>query len=376
MKVLIINEICGTGSHGKICAAIAQEYESRGAEVKIAFGREDKVPEKYRKYAVRIGNRADVYKHVLYTRITDKQGFASGKATRAFLEKADKFKPDLLWLHNLHGYYVNIEILFEWIKQHKPVVKWTLHDCWAFTGHCAHFTEARCERWKSGCHHCPQKKEYPASWLCDNSRWNYVQKKKLFTGISDMTLITPSKWLAGLVSESFLAEYPVEVRCNTVDTNIFRPVKSNFRKKYGLECKIIVLGAAAVWNRKKGLNDFYELASMLDETYAIVLVGLTEKQIRRLPKKIIGLKKTDSMSELANIYSAADIFVNPSREESYGMTTAEAARCGTFPIVYQGTAGEEVVAQYGGTAVPMGVSNLFEAVTLYAGQKRREKFWN
>ena len=324
MRLLIINEVCGIGSHGKICTAIAQSYEKMGAQVKIAYGRDDTVPEEYKKYALRIGNKTDVYRHAIYTRITDKHGFASKKATREFLKQADRFKPDLLWLHNLHGYYLNIQLLFEWIRKHKPAVKWTLHDCWAFTGHCAHFTEAGCGRWKSGCHHCPQKNAYPASWLCDRSAWNYMQKKKLFTGIRNMTLITPSQWLKNLAEESFLAEYPIEVHYNTIDTNVFRPLKSNFRKEYGLESKKIVLGVSAVWNHKKGLYDFYELASMLDESYVIVLVGLTEKQIKKLHDDVIKWKT---------------------------------------PKVCKGTSGEKITNRYGGAAVPMGAANLYEAVT-------------
>lgn len=343
MRVLIINEVCGIGSHGKICAAIAEEYEKQGAEVKIAYGRSDAVPDRYKRFAVKIGNKADLYKHAAYTRITDKHGFGSRKATRKFLKFADRFQPDLLWLHNLHGYYLHIGLLFDWIRLQQQIeVRWSLHDCWAFTGHCANFIEAGCNRWKSQCYGCPQKNAYPASWLWDRSWWNYTQKKNLFTGIRNMTLVTPSQWLAGLVKESFLKEYPVEVRYNTIDTSVFRPVKSDFKKRYGLESKKIVLGVSAVWNRKKGLYDFAELAFMLDETYAVVLVGLTEKQARKLPKKVKRWHKAGSRNEAGDIYDSTAASL-----EREGCKTAE----------------EKAAVQCTGIAVPLGVENLYEAVT-------------
>ena len=364
MRVLIINVVCGIGSTGKICADLAKAFESSGNTVKIAYGRGGKVLPEYKKYAVRIGNMFDIYSHALLTRITDRQGSFSKRATKNFLKWVDLYSPDLLWLHNIHGYYLNYELLFQWIKEHPNVrVKWTLHDCWAFTGHCTHFVAVKCNKWKQQCEKCPQIREYPASLLIDNSRLNYKRKKECFCGVKNMTLITPSNWLAKLVKDSFLKEYSVEVIYNQIDETIFKPTLSNFRKVYKLENKIVVLGVASVWNRKKGLDDFIELAGMLDDSYAIVLVGLTPRQIKRISKKICGIGQINNAGKLAEIYSGSDIFVNPSQEESFGMTTAEAARCGTKAIVYERTACEEVAKEYGGIAVPIGVEYLYEAIT-------------
>ena len=364
MKVLMINSVCGTGSTGRICTDLAQQFEREGHEVKIAYGRDDNVPEQFRKYAVRIGNSIDVRLHGLRTRILDQHGFGSKKATEKFLKWAETYKPDLLWLHNLHGYYINIELLFEWIKQHPEMeVKWTLHDCWAFTGHCPYFTMVKCNKWQSHCSYCPQKQRYPASKIFDNSKDNYVRKRKAFTGVSNMTLVTPSQWLADLVKQSFLSDYPVEVHYNTIDTTIFKPTPSDFREQYGLQDKKIVLGVASTWDDRKGLDDFIELAKMLDDSYAIVLVGLSKKQIAKMPEKIRGIVRTDSPNELAAVYTAADIFVNPSREETFGMTTVEAQACGTKAIVYKDTACEEVARNMGGEVVPVGVENLCAAIT-------------
>lgn len=364
MKILLINEVCGYTSTGRICGEIAEELCGKGHEVKIAYGRSSYVPEKYRKYGIKIGNDWSVRFHALQTRLFDRHGFGSRRATKKFLEWADKFDPDIVWLHNLHGYYINIELLFQWIKSHpEKDVKWTLHDCWAFTGHCVHFTMAKCDKWKEGCRNCPQKGEYPASRWRDRSEKNYREKKKLFCGIEKMLIITPSQWLAGLVGQSFLQDYPVEVRHNKIDETVFKPTKSNFREKYGLQEKKIILGVANVWGKGKGLDDFLELAKMLDDNYAVVLVGLSAKQLKRIPEKIKGFDKVKEARQLAEIYSASDIYINASKEETFGLTTLEAAKCGTKVIVYDATASTEVAKDYGGVVVPESVENLYKEIT-------------
>lgn len=362
MRVLFINAVCGIGSTGKICVDLAQKYENEGNIVKIAYGRTAYVPEKYKKYAVRIGNDFDVKLHALQTRMFDNHGFASKRATKKFLKWADEYKPELLWLHNLHGYYINIELLFKWIKNHPDMqVKWTLHDCWAFTGHCAYFTGVGCEKWKIHCYKCEQKKQYPATLFFDRSYKNYETKKNLFTGVKNLEIITPSNWLANLVKQSFLKDYPVKVVYNKIDTNIFKPTASDFRKRYGLENKIIILGVANVWDKRKGLEDFIELSKKLDNNYKIVLVGLNTKQIKNLPANILGLEKTLNLKRLAEIYSAADIYINLSKEETFGMTTIEALNCGTKVIVYKGTACEEVIGK-NGVAVEHNINALRNAI--------------
>lgn len=362
MRVLFINAVCGTGSTGKICVDLAQKYENEGNIVKFAYGRTAYVPEKYKKYAVRIGNDFDVKLHALQTRMFDNHGFASKRATKKFLKWADEYKPELLWLHNLHGYYINIELLFKWIKNHPDMqVKWTLHDCWAFTGHCAYFTAVGCEKWKTHCYKCEQKKQYPTSLFFDRSYKNYETKKNLFTGVKNLEIITPSNWLANLVKQSFLKDYPVKVVYNKIDTNIFKPTASDFRKRYGLENKIIILGVANVWDKRKGLDDFVELSKILDDNYKIVLVGLNKIQIKDMRSNILGLERTVNLERLAEIYSVADIFINLSKEETFGMTTIEALSCGTKVIVYKGTACEEVVGK-NGVAVEQNINAVRNAI--------------
>ena len=335
MRVLFINAVCGTGSTGKICAELAEKYENDGCEVKIAYGRHAYVPEKCQKNAERIGSDLDVKLHAVLTRLTDMHGLGSKKATQEFLEWAEEYSPDLLWLHNIHGYYINYEMLFAWIKKHPDLeVRWTLHDCWAFTGHCSHFAFVKCYQWKSQCEKCVQKDRYPASFI-DGCKNNFMRKKNSFTGVEKMTIITPSQWLADLVKKSFLGDYPVEVIHNTINTNIFKPTPSDFRQRYGIENKKMILGVANVWEERKGFDDFIKLSAMLDERYVIVLVGLNDKQLKKLPQNIIGMKRTNGQKELAEIYTAADVLVNPTYEDNYPTVNLEAQACGTTVITYR-----------------------------------------
>lgn len=363
MKILVINSECGTRSTGKISVAIAEQYEKEGYEAKVAYGRRAFVPEQYKKFAVRIGTDTEVKIHALLTRITDKHGLYSKHATKEFLQWAEEYNPDILWLHNIHSYYINYEMLFEWIKSRPQMeVKWTLHDCWSFTGHCVHFSVVKCDRWKTKCRNCSQTREFPGSYVLSNCTDNYNRKKQAFTGVKNMTIITPSNWLASLVKQSFLKEYPVEVVYNTIDTDIFKPTPSDFRERNNLENRKIVLGVASDWSERKGLNDFIKLSEQLSDEYKIVLVGLDEKQLKRIPGSILGIKRTHGQKELAEIYTAADVFVNPSKEETFGLTTLEALSCGTQAIVYKDTACEEVVNKYGGIAVEQEFSVLYDSI--------------
>ncbi len=362
MKVLLINSVCGIGSTGRICTDIADELFLEGHEVKIAYGRGN-VPNKYKKYAIKIGSKSGLILHGLYTRLFDKHGFGSKIATKKFLKRVKKYNPDIIHLHNLHGYYINVEILFDYLKKaNKPIV-WTLHDCWAFTGHCSHFTEVKCEQWKTHCSYCVQKNSYPASLFIDNCKRNFERKKNAFTGVNNLTIITPSKWLKGIVEKSFLNEYPVYAIANGIDLDVFKPTESDFKKKYNLLDKKIVLGVAQVWSERKGLNDFIELSKKLPQDYQVVLVGLTKEQIQNLPKNILAFERTSSAKELAEIYTVADVFVNPSVEETMGLTTAEALACGTPAMVYDKTAVPEVVDDKSGIVVSAkNVDGLIDAI--------------
>lgn len=281
----------------------------------------------------------------LQTRLDGRPGFHSEKITRRLLAKLDIIDPDVVHLHVLTGYYINIEMLFAWLANHQCKVNWTLHDCWDFTGHCIYFTYAKCGQWKTGCalsSSCPQKREYPESWFAGDAiiHKNWEDKKRIFTSLPTerVQLITPSEWLAGLVRESFLGKYDVKVVHNTVNADIFKPTLSTFRERYGLGNRFVILGVASKWSDRKGLQDFVRLARDLDgDKFAIVVVGLSEKQIKRVRKeegKVVALPRTDTQLDLVKAYSAADVFFNPTREDNYPTVNLEAEACGTPVVTY------------------------------------------
>ena len=328
MKIVQINTFSNK-STGTIMINIHKKLLDNGIESYVVWGRGRKSNSKYEIF---MNDKVGVYYHGLYTRITDKTGFSSKRATKKLLQKLDEIKPDIIHLHNIHGYYINIEMLFNYIKKNNIKVVWTLHDCWTFTGHCTYFDMIRCDKWEKECYNCPQLNTYPISYI-DNSKWNYKKKKELFIGL-DMTIITPSEWLANLVKKSFLKEYEIKVINNGIDTNIFKPRNSDFRIKYNLENKKIILGVASEWTERKGLNDFIKLSNIIDNSTKIVLVGLNNKQIKQMPKNIIALARTKDAKELAKIYSTADVFFNPTYDDNFPTTNLEAIACGTPVITY------------------------------------------
>ena len=335
MKILQINSVCGVGSTGRIATDLYKVLEEQGHECKIAYGR-GTAPEGID--TIKIGSNLDNYTHVFKTRVFDKHGFGSVNATKKFIEEVKEYDPDIIHLHNIHGYYINIEILFNYLKEaNKPII-WTLHDCWAFTGHCAYFDYVGCDKWKDGCYKCQQKQRYPTSSVMDNSKLNYEKKKELFTSVNNMTIVTPSKWLANLVKESFLAKYKVEVINNGVDLEIFKPTESDFREKHNLQDKFIVLGVASVWEERKGLKYFIELEKELSNDYKVVVVGVTEKQKKELSNNILSITRTNDVQELAEIYTIADVLVNPTLEDNFPTTNIESLACGT-PVITFNTGG-------------------------------------
>ena len=342
MKILEINTEATMASPGRIACELGRVFEEKGHEVVIAYGRGES-PKDLK--SIKIGTDLDVKIHGIKTRIFDNVGFNSKKATIDFLEKVKEYDPDVIHLHNLHGYYINIEILFNYLKEANKKVIWTLHDCWAFTGHCAYFDYIGCEKWKKRCYNCPQKNSYPSSKIFDNSESNYQKKKKLFTGIKDLTIVTPSKWLAGLVKESFLGEYRIKVINNGIDTEIFKPTASNFRKEYNIGNKKVILGVANIWTERKGYKYFEKLAKELDSNKnQIVLVGkMNKNQIKSMPKEIIWIKQTNNAKELAKIYTAADIFFNPTLEDNYPTVNLESLACGTPIITFNSGGSPEVI---------------------------------
>ena len=368
MRILQINSVCGVGSTGRIATDLYKVLEEQGYECKIAYGRGN-APEGID--SIKIGSNLDNYAHVFKTRLLDKHGLGSLSATKTSIKQVKQYNPDLIHLHNIHGYYINIEILFNYLKEaNKPVI-WTLHDCWAFTGHCAYFDYIGCDKWKNGCGKCPQKQGYPTSNVFDNSKFNYEKKRELFTSVKNMTIVTPSKWLANLVKESFLGKYPVEVINNGIDLNVFKPTESNFRERYNLQEKFIVLGVASVWEERKGLKYFIELSEKLSDDYKIVIVGVNEKQKKELSENILAITRTNNVKELVEIYTAADVFVNPTLEDNFPTTNLEALACGTFVVTFNtGGSVESIDCRTGKIVRKKNMKELVEAIiSIYDTEK-------
>lgn len=351
----MINVVCGIRSTGRICTDLATELEAQGHDVKIAYGREE-VPEQFQKYAVRIGTDFDVLTHGIRARIIDGAGFGSKHATDKFIEWVKQYDPDIIHLHNLHGYYINIEVLFRYLKTCGKKIIWTLHDCWAFTGHSAYCDAVGCKRWARQCYDCSLKKEYPVAWI-DCSKNNWIKKKNILSGVAEMTIITPSKWLATMVRKSFLKHYPVRIINNGIDTKQFYPQKSEFREKWGIKDSFLILGVSTSWDEMKGYSDYIKLAKILGGEYKVILVGLSKKQLNKLPHEILGIEKTSSIKELAEIYSAVDLYVNLSYCENYPTVNIEAMACGTPVLTYDTGGSPEIVDKYGGVVVKKGNIN-------------------
>lgn len=345
MKVVQINATCGIGSTGKICVGISELMTDGCIENYILYSsRTSGYP-----LGIACSNDRDIRLQALKSRALGNYGFNSRKSTRKMIAELERLRPDIVHLHNIHGHDCDLESLFSYFREKQIKIIWTFHDCWAFTGYCPHFTMVKCEKWKTQCGNCSQRREF--SWFFDRSKELFERKKELFTGL-DMTIVTPSQWLAGLVRESFLKEYPVQVIHNGIDLLVFKPTRSDFRQRYGLEGKKLLLGISFDWSERKGLDVFVELARRLPEEYRIVLVGTNEKPDKLLPDNILSIHRTQNQQELAEIYTDADLFVNPTREENYPTVNMESLACGTPVLTFRTGGSPEMIDKTCGTAVP------------------------
>lgn len=371
MKIMQINSFFSVGGPPRIVNGIYDILIENGHECKIASARE-------KLYApddsIRIGNSYDAYINAIKARTFDDEGLSAKRATKELIHKIKKYNPDVIHLHNLHGYYINIEILFDYLKSAGKPVVWTLHDCWSFTGHCAHFDLIKCEKWKTGCYECPQKKEYPSSFLMNQAKRNYLRKKAAFQGVEKLTIVTPSQWLADLAKESYLGCYPVKVIHNGIDLNTFKPVSSDLPEKYGVGDKKIILGVAQNWAEKKGFEDFIRLSEVLDDQYAIVMIGLTEDLISKLPKSVIGISRTSNIEEMVKWYTCAQAFVNMTYQDTFPTVNIEALSCGTPVITYNTGGSPEAIDPTCGMVVEQGdIAGIKEAVLRQAKDQSIEQ---
>ncbi|AIM39168.1 glycosyl transferase [Sphingobacterium sp. ML3W] len=351
MKVFQISSELNVGSVGKISEQIGESILKEGWQSFIAYGREGSTTTSK---AIKIGNKLGVYFHVLMTRLTDKHGHFSFNATNKLIDCIDAIRPDIIHLHHLHGYFINIEVLFKYLQHVKIPVVWTFHDCWSFTGHCAYYDQIGCAKWKDHCRQCPQIQSYPKSLLLDRSESNFTEKKNLFTSVPNLTIVPVSYWLADETKKSFFKECQIRVIQNGIDIDKFSYRENEVRPKFNIGNKFMILGVASPWDIRKGLKYFIELYDKLSSDYQIVLIGLSARQISELPTGIIGLEKTNSIEELANFYSSSDVFVNPTLEEALGLTNIESLSCGTPVITFNSGGSPETIDRETGIVVEKG----------------------
>jgi putative colanic acid biosynthesis glycosyltransferase len=350
MRILQINVTVNSGSTGRIAEEIGNVLLENNHESYIAFGRGIGISNSH---LIRIGNKLDNYIHGAKTLLTDKHCFYSKSATKKLIEQIKVIKPDAICLHNLHGYYIQIEVLFDFLKETQIPVLWTLFDAWSFTGHCTYFDDIDCKKWQSHCNNCPKHKNYPSSWV-DNSYANFEEKKRIFNSINKMEIVTHSGWLESLVKNSFLKDFKVHVTPSAINLQQFKPTNSKLREKYALKNKKVLLGCASIWTNRKGYADFIHLSEKIDDEFIIVMIGLNAKEIKGLPKKIIGLQRTESIVELAQWYSLAYAFVNPTSQDNFPTTNLEALACGTPVITYNTGGSPEAIDNKTGFVVEKG----------------------
>ena len=358
MRVAHIN-VTSELSTGRIATDICAVLTQHGHKALLCYSR-GYPPRQVPSY--HIGNTVDVWAHAAFARVLDRAGFFSRAATRRLVKQLALYKPDVVHLHNLHGYYLDLRTLFAYLAKAGVPVVWTLHDCWPFTGHCAYYTMRRCDRWREGCGHCPQLRAYPASLWLDQSRRNWLEKRKAIGAVPNITLVTPSLWLGGEVRRSFLGKRPIRVIPSGLDLTVFRPCDEpelirDIVKRYDMRelgAKKILLSVASVWEDRKGLSDLIALSKQIRPDMMILVLGLTREQCYDLPDTMLGIPRTQSIRELRALYTIADVCLSLSHEETQGMTLLEALACGTQVLCYNATALPEIVTPETGAVVPEG----------------------
>ena len=347
-KLLQINVSANWGSTGRIAEQINQTAMMDGWECWIAYSRYANASASE---LIQIGSKKDVLWAVAETRLLDKAGLSMRQATKKLIQQIEKLQPDVVHLHNIHGYVLNYEILFGYLNRSGIKVVWTFHDFWAMTGHCAHFIDVDCMKWKTGCHHCPKHKSYPSSFT-DFSARNYALKKRLFTENPNLHIVAVSEWVAKYVRESFFKDKDIRVIHNGVDLNVFRPTKGFVHPKIKDE-DFVILAVASRWTKNgKGFPDYMALSMMLADEEKLVLVGINEELATELPNNVIGISRTNSQEELAAIYTRANVVISFSPAETFGMTIVEGYACGTPAIVYDNSAPPYLITLQTGYVVP------------------------
>lgn len=368
MKIVQINSVLNWGSTGKIAEQIGMCVIESGNRSFVVYGR-DKGLVKTKSTPINISSKLGLYLHIAKSLLFDCHGLGSKSATNKMILRLKQIKPDIVHIHNIHGYYINYPMLFNYLRESNIPLVWTMHDCWGFTGHCTYFDMVNCDKWKTICCNCPNISDYPKA-LFDNSKNNFVRKQNVFTSLQNVTLVPVSNWLGNLVAQSFMGKYPIKVIHNGIDLSVFRIKNNNLRTQLNLEGKKVVLGVSSNgFSGRKGLTDFHKLANVLPSSYQIIMIGLSEEEMKSLPQNIIGLKRTTNVEELVDYYNIADVFINPTYSDNFPTTNIEALACGTPVITYNTGGSPEAIDDLTGYVVQRGnIGDLKNAIEIIGSE--------
>ena len=382
-RIIQINTALNCGSHGRIVEQISRVAADRGFETTIVHGA--RYLNKSQFADIQTTTKTQELLNGVRSLLFDAHGLGLKSATKSLIAKLKDIKPDIVHLHNIHGYYLNYKVLFDYLAESGMPVVWTLHDCWSMTGHCAQFEQFGCDKWKTQCHDCQYHNAWYPKSIIDRSKRNFELKKQCFTSVNDMTIVAVSHWLEGIVKQSFLAKYPIKVINNGVDLTSFRPCSDTPRVSVMGDQKFTILGVASSWDDDKGIKEFVKLSQNPD--YQVIMVGVKDNLKAKLPKEITAIARTNSQEELAKYYSMADVFVNPTYKDSFPTTNLEALACGTPVITYKTGGSPESVTPETGIVVEKGnFEQLCDAIktiknngkSYYSAscRERAEKFYN
>ena len=365
-KLLQINPVLRVNtSTGRIMQEIGELAMLHGWKTYMAYSKGRDGIKECKSEIVPVGDVWSTAWHGLETRLLDRHGLASDRATREFIKRIETIAPDIVHIHNIHGYFLNYRILFDFLSRSGIPVVWTVHDCWLYTGHCYYYSYAGCNKWQTGCGHCPQKKEFPASYFSDRSHRNWLDKKTAFTSmpLDKLTIVPVSDWIREEMSRSFLKDYHFQVIHNGINTEVFDVYDATaVRQQYSLGDKHIFLGVASIWSREKGLADFIKMSELIAQDEVIVLVGIKPEDMKLLPKNVVAIARTENIHQLAELYSAADVFINPTWQDNYPTVNLEAIACGTPVVTYRTGGSIEAITDTTGFIVEQGdVAGLVDA---------------
>ncbi len=370
MKVLQINAVNKLSSTGRTSYEMSEYLNSHGIDCCVSFSKGPTTEHSYR-----IGNNRDTKVHGLFSRLSGKQGYFSKKATKDLINFMDEYMPDIVVLRNLHGNFINLPLLFDYLAKKDVATVAVLHDCWFFTGRCCHYTSAGCYKWQSECNNCPQLNKYNKSWFFDKSRTMHKDKKEYFSSLSKLAVVAVSKWLRDEATKAPVFENAKEITYiyNWINTDLFKSVDSdNLRAKHNLQDKKVLLAVAASWSSEKGLDTVKEIGDRLNENQRMILIGrLPEGTL--LSDRVINIAPTESAEELVKYYSMADVFIQPSLEETFGKVSAEALSCGTPVVCFDSTASPELIGDNCGAVSKVGdIEGMLENINSILSKDKAE----